>query len=79
MKLSPLAGKLAPESILVNVAKLVTAYYADVPDYDVVEQRISFGTSGHRGSSFARSFNEWHVLAITQAEVGWKKWSSMFL
>ena len=67
MKPSPLAGKPAPASIWVNVAKLVTAYYTDVPDYEVVEQRISFGTSGHRGSSLTRSFNEWHVLAITQA------------
>lgn len=67
MKPSPLAGKPAPAALLVNVAKLVTAYYTDVPDYDVVEQKISFGTSGHRGSAFTRSFNEWHVLAITQA------------
>ena len=67
MKISPLAGKPAPASILVNVAKLVTAYYSDVPDAAVVEQSISFGTSGHRGSAFSRSFNEWHVLAIAQA------------
>ena len=73
MKLSPLAGEPAPAAMLVNVAKLVTAYYADVPDYDVVEQRISFGTSGHRGSSLARSFNEWHVLAITQAICQYRK------
>ena len=56
-----------PPALLVNVAKLVTAYYTDVPDYDVAEHRISFGTSGHRGSSFTRSFNESHVLATTQA------------
>ncbi|MCQ4321992.1 phosphoglucomutase (alpha-D-glucose-1,6-bisphosphate-dependent) [Stutzerimonas stutzeri] len=67
MKISPLAGNPAPASILVNVAKLVTAYYSDVPDAAVVEQSISFGTSGHRGSAFSRSFNEWHVLAIAQA------------
>ena len=73
MKLSPLAGKPAPAALLVNVAKLVTAYYTDVPDYDVVEQRISFGTSGHRGSAFSRSFNEWHVLAITQAICQYRK------
>ena len=66
MKLSPLAGKPASAALLVNVAKLVTAYYTDVPDPTVVEQKISFGTSGHRGSAFSRSFNEWHVLAITQ-------------
>jgi len=67
MTLSTLAGKPMPPALLVNVAKLVTAYYTDVPDYDVAEHRISFGTSGHRGSSFTRSFNESHVLAITQA------------
>jgi phosphoglucomutase len=67
MKLSPLAGKPAAAAMLVNVARLVTAYYTDVPDPNVVEQQISFGTSGHRGSAFSRSFNEWHVLAITQA------------
>ena len=67
MKPSPLAGKPAPAALLVNVAKLVTAYYSDVPDPSVVEQRIRFGTSGHRGSAFSHSFNEWHVLAITQA------------
>jgi len=73
MKISPLAGKPAPASILVNVAKLVTAYYSGVPDAAVVEQRISFGTSGHRGSAFSRSFNEWHVLAITQAICQYRK------
>jgi phosphoglucomutase len=67
MKLSPLAGKPAPAAMLVNVARLVTAYYTDVPDPNVVEQQVSFGTSGHRGSAFSRSFNESHVLAITQA------------
>ena len=67
MKPSPLAGKRAPAALLVNVAKLVTAYYTEVPDASVAEQRISFGTSGHRGSAFSSSFNEWHVLAITQA------------
>ena len=67
MKISPLAGKRAPESILVNIAKLVTAYYALQPDASVAGQLVSFGTSGHRGSSFDGSFNEWHILAITQA------------
>ena len=67
MKLSPLAGKPAPAASLVNLPKLITAYYTERPNYDLVEQRISFGTSGHRGSSFTLSFNEWHVLAITQA------------
>jgi len=67
MNVSPLAGKPAPAAMLVNVAKLVTAYYTDVPDHSISEQRISFGTSGHRGSALSRSFNERHVLAIAQA------------
>ncbi len=67
MNVSPLAGKPAPAAMLVNVAKLVTAYYTDVPDHSISEQKISFGTSGHRGSAFSRSFNEGHVLAIAQA------------
>ncbi|MDR3455953.1 MAG: phosphoglucomutase (alpha-D-glucose-1,6-bisphosphate-dependent) [Verrucomicrobiae bacterium] len=67
MKTSPLAGKPATPDMLVNVPKLITAYYTDVPDVSVPEQRVSFGTSGHRGSSFNRSFNETHILAITQA------------
>ena len=53
--------------MLVNVAKLVTAYYAQAPDPSLPAQRIAFGTSGHRGSAFERSFNEQHVLAISQA------------
>jgi phosphoglucomutase len=67
MKTSPLAGKPAPPGILVDVPRLITAYYADVPDPTVPAQRVAFGTSGHRGSSFERAFNEWHILAITQA------------
>ena len=67
MKISPLAGKLAPPEILVNVPKLVTTYYTGVPDPKVPAQRVAFGTSGHRGSSFNLAFNEWHILAITQA------------
>ena len=65
--ISPLAGKPAPRSLLVDVPRLVTAYYTGVPDPAVPSQRVAFGTSGHRGSSFEVSFNEWHVLAITQA------------
>jgi phosphoglucomutase len=67
MKISPLAGKPAPLSLLVDVSKLVSAYYTNVPDPAVAEQRVAFGTSGHRGSSFDCSFNEAHVLAISQA------------
>src|SRR5665647_2064852 len=67
MKVSPLAGKPAEESMLVNVPRLVTAYYTEKPDPSVPEQRIAFGTSGHRGCAFEKTFNEWHILAISQA------------
>jgi phosphoglucomutase len=67
MKVSPLAGKPAEASMLVNVPKLITAYYTEVPDPSAPEQRVAFGTSGHRGSAFEKSFNERHVLAISQA------------
>ena len=63
----PLAGKPAPESLLVNVPKVVTAYYAEHPVPSEAPQRVVFGTSGHRGSSLQAGFNEAHVLAITQA------------
>ncbi|THJ16363.1 MAG: alpha-D-glucose phosphate-specific phosphoglucomutase [Nitrospira sp. CG24B] len=61
------AGQPAPASILVDVGKLLSAYSTETPDPSVREQRVSFGTSGHRGSSFKRSFNENHIVAITQA------------
>jgi phosphoglucomutase len=64
---SPLAGKTAPPSMLVNVPRLVTAYFAGRPDPTVSSQRVAFGTSGHRGSAFNNSFNEAHILAISQA------------
>ena len=67
MKISPYAGKPAEESMLVNVPRLVTAYYTEKPDPSVAEQRVVFGTSGHRGSAFEKAFNEWHILAISQA------------
>ena len=67
MKVSPLAGTPAPPSMLVNVPRLVTAYYAEHPDASVAAERVAFGTSGHRGSAFERTFNEAHILAITQA------------
>jgi phosphoglucomutase len=67
MSVSPLAGKPAPASILVNVPRLVTAYYSEQPDPSVREQRVAFGTSGHRGSAFKTAFNEAHILAITEA------------
>ena len=65
--ISPLAGSTAPAEILINVAKLVTAYYSETPDPHTAAQQVAFGTSGHRGSSYKKSFNEHHVLAITQA------------
>jgi len=67
MTVSPFAGKPAEPSMLVNVPKLITAYYTEMPDPCIPEQRISFGTSGHRGSAFQKAFNEWHILAISQA------------
>jgi phosphoglucomutase len=66
---SPLAGKPAPRSLLANVPRLVTAYYAGRPDPAVPAQRVAFGTSGHRGSSLQCAFNEAHILATTQAIV----------
>jgi phosphoglucomutase len=67
LKRHPRAGMPAEASDLVNVPRLVTAYYTGRPDPAVPEQRVVFGTSGHRGSAFSNSFNEDHVLAITQA------------
>jgi len=66
-RISPLAGKPVPVSSLVNVARLATAYFALTPDPSIAAQRVAFGTSGHRGSAFAASFNEAHILAIAQA------------
>ncbi len=62
-----LAGKPAPQSILANIPRLVAAYYSHKPDVSIETQRVSFGTSGHRGSSLQNSFNEAHILAISQA------------
>ena len=73
MSISPLAGKTAPVSSLVDVPRLISAYYTAVPDPAVPAQRVAFGTSGHRGSSFAASFNEWHVLAISEAICRYRK------
>lgn len=67
MKINLRAGQQAIAGNLVDVPKLVTAYFENRPDPTVPEQRVIFGTSGHRGSSFQNSFNEWHILAITQA------------
>jgi phosphoglucomutase len=67
MSISPLAGKRPEPAMLIDVARLVAAYYGDKPDPAVAAQRVAFGTSGHRGSSFDRAFNENHILAISQA------------
>ncbi|EPR43684.1 phosphoglucomutase, alpha-D-glucose phosphate-specific [Desulfovibrio sp. X2] len=67
MPVDALAGKPAPRDILVNVPRLIAAYYEETPDPGEVEQRVAFGTSGHRGSAFSRSFNERHILAVAQA------------
>ena len=73
MATSPLAGQPAPESLLVDVPRLVTAYYAERPDPAVPAQRVAFGTSGHRGSSLEMAFNEAHILAISEAICRYRK------
>src|SRR5712671_4008757 len=65
--ISPLAGKPAPKAMLVDLARLEQAYYQCKPDAGDPNQRVSFGTSGHRGSPFLGSFTEAHIAAITQA------------
>jgi phosphoglucomutase len=67
------AGQPAEPSMLVNIARLVTAYYTLRPDAAVAAQRVAFGTSGHRGSAFDSAFNEAHILAITQAICFYRK------
>src|SRR5438132_13317500 len=67
MAISPIAGKPAEPPLLINVPRLVTAYYTGQPDPSIAGQRVVFGTSGHRGSSLDNAFNEAHILAITQA------------
>ncbi|MGO9313293.1 MAG: phosphoglucomutase (alpha-D-glucose-1,6-bisphosphate-dependent) [Syntrophobacteraceae bacterium] len=73
MDVSPLAGKPAPQSILVNIPKLVSAYYTNHPDSSDKSQLVEFGTSGHRGTSLKNTFNEDHILAITQAICEFRK------
>lgn len=65
--MNPLAGTAPTPGQLINVPRLITAYYENRPDPSIPTQRVSFGTSGHRGSAFTSGFNEWHVLATTQA------------
>ncbi len=71
--MSPLRGKPVPIEMLPNVAKLVTAYYSEQPDPANPAERVAFGTSGHRGSAFRRSFNEHHILATSQAICDYRK------
>jgi phosphoglucomutase len=73
MKINPLAGKPAPAAMLVDVPRLITAYYTDTPNVAIPAQRVVFGTSGHRGSAFEKSFNEWHIVAISQAICQYRK------
>lgn len=73
MKPHELAGKPAPRSILANIPRLIAAYYTHKPDAAETTQRVSFGTSGHRGSSLKHSFNEAHILAISQAICEYRK------
>ena len=68
-----LAGQAAPPSMLVNIPRLITAYYTEKPDANVREQRVTFGTSGHRGTAFKRSFNEVHIVAVAQAIYEYRK------
>ena len=73
MAIHSLAGHPAPASMLVNIPRLITAYYTEKPDVSQREQRVSFGTSGHRGTSFKRSFNEVHIVAVAQAIYEYRK------
>ncbi len=73
MQVSPQAGKLANQSTPVNIPKLITAYFAEHPDPSISEQRVAFGTSGHRGTALKCSFNEDHILAISQAICEYRK------
>ena len=72
MSLDPRAGKPATQSDLTNIPRLISSYYLNKPDMSVPEQRVSFGTSGHRGSSLNGSFTQSHIRAITQAIVDYR-------
>lgn len=68
-----LAGQLPEAWMLTNIPRLITSYFSNKPDVSVIEQKVKFGTSGHRGSSYTSSFNEWHILATCQAIVDYRK------
>jgi phosphoglucomutase len=76
-KVNPLAGRAAPAASLVDVPRLITAYYSERPDPAIAAQRVAFGTSGHRGSAFDSSFNELHVLSISQAICEYRRQQSI--
>ena len=76
-RINPLAGRAAPAASLTDIPRLVTAYYSERPDADIAAQRVAFGTSGHRGCSFDSSFNEFHVLAISQAICEYRRQQSI--
>jgi phosphoglucomutase len=76
-KINPLAGHAAPAASLVDIPRLITAYYSERPDPQIPAQRVAFGTSGHRGSSFDVSFNEFHVLAISLAICEYRRQQSI--
>src|SRR4030065_636468 len=73
MALHPLAGKPAPQSILINVPELITAYYTRHPDVSEPAQSVAFGPSGHRGVSLQKGFNEGHIFAISQSVIHYRK------
>lgn len=77
MSIHPLAGKPAPRDLLINIPRLVAAYYTIQPDPKNLDQQVTFGTSGHRGSSFDGKFNENHILAVCQALVEWRQQQSI--
>jgi len=77
MSIHPYAGKRVPKSALVNVPELISTYYTKIPDTILSAQRVSFGTSGHRGSSLVGSFNEMHIFAVTQAVCDYRKQSGI--
>jgi phosphoglucomutase len=77
MSLSPYAGKRAEPWMLTNISRLITSYYSNRPDPSVPEQRVVFGTSGHRGTAFETSFNEWHILAVCQAICDYRSWKGI--
>jgi phosphoglucomutase len=73
LNIDPRAGMIPAKSQLINVPKLITSYYVERPDPAFPAQRVMFGTSGHRGSPYNIGFNEWHILAITQAICAYRR------